>query len=197
MAQYHTIDYFHRSFSSDLQCETFHSKYNKWKKSKDIKLPFFMYLPHGSAISSNEAFHWLTNKDYIFAFNYTQEKWTLLSLPEEATTNTNRKQLVQYENKLALLSMEEELMELWVMQNYAKGLWNKRHRVKLNLIGNTNQLVDLYTSDVAFARGFCKVMWYNYINNSCTEVDTKVPITHLDEIFPFHSDSEYSFLGED
>ncbi|KAF5202317.1 F-box protein [Thalictrum thalictroides] len=185
-------------FSSHLQCEIYLSKYNKWKKSKDIKLPSTMYLPQGSAVSSNGALHWLTNEDCIFAFNYNQENWTLLSLPEEATMNTNnRKQLVKYEHKLALLSMGEEWMELWVMQNYAKRLWNKRLCVKLNPIVGNNELVDLYTSDVAFARGFCKVMWYNYINNSHTEVDTKFPITHLDEIFPFYSDSEYSFLGGD
>ncbi|KAF9612875.1 hypothetical protein IFM89_004291 [Coptis chinensis] len=159
--------------NNTLRIEIFYSKYNRWRRSKDIKLPHPTLILCGSAIFSNGAFHWLTNDDYVFAFDLNEANWITVLLPEEVVVmgEKNQKELVKYESHLALFFVGDEWIDLWVLD--ATEFWNKRKTIVVNNPDQCINFSDIYTSDVTFTTGFDKAMWYNLNNRSRTEVEVK------------------------
>lgn len=185
-----------------LRCEIFYSKTWTWRQLREINLPYDTSLELAPAVSACGSLHWLTyHRNSIFSFHENKESCSLISLPHLVYDNDRYKydmKLVEYEGKLALMCMgrEDRFMELWVMENYGKQLWNKRQTMSIETlrgeVPNTSPIA-LYNADVALIMEFYKVIFYNIKNGSTNILSLG---NYFDDcgIFPFQSDFEPSNL---
>lgn len=181
---------------SSLRCEVFDSESWGWKQLEEMYLPFGEILKSKPAISACGAFHWLTSKKNILAFNADDETWTMLSVPDVVNDESYYLQLAEYRGKLACLCEErgkEDCFELWVMEDYCgKKLWNKKLTVSTKPLQRAERFVNieaLYNAETALVSGYDRVYFYRFKDGCFDPVMLNNSVCGQG-IFPFQSDLE-------
>ncbi|XXG85030.1 hypothetical protein AAC387_Pa11g0201 [Persea americana] len=187
--QYKIIRFSQPNHNKDhLICEIFDSQSWKWRRSIDIKMGYFdELLSLGSGVLMNGSLHWLTNYNRIFAFDVANENWKMISLPQQQLSINEdflNKKVVEYEGYLSLCYYKETWMELWVMKDSIREVWERKKTI--NIEEYQPIFEDLYTSEVAFLLDVFKVIWYNFQLHKSTE--TKISRTIAQEAYIYKSD---------
>lgn len=179
----------------NLRCEVYDSEARGWKQLNNVALPNGIFLSFKPAVSACGALHWLLSDNRVFAFHVYEENWETFALPCPTSTDSesykhNLNKLVEYQGRLAwVCGQGEDLMELWVMEDYKNKVWSKRRIIRLIGLDLSTSLGTLCSNDVALMRGFYQITFYKFEDYSSKVVKLK-GICSPDEFFMLQSDSE-------
>ncbi|XP_057969548.1 F-box protein At5g49610-like [Malania oleifera] len=185
-------------FYYNLRCEVFDSENWAWKQLDDVNLPYSVFLQNEPAVVVGGMIHWLTTHDHLLTFRHDSESWSMVPVPHPLYQNSREYMyILEYKGRLAIVSDGGDTrMELWVAEDYEKGVWAKKHSLSMESVMEMDPYprpMDFYNSDVVLMIGyfrllFCKFQDQNF-NSNVTSVNVGMLPRH---IFCFGSDWEFT-----
>lgn len=100
------------------------------QRARSIECPYAERLVnHMVSVDLNGSIHWY-NGGMVVAFDTANESFRQILTPTPSATDCD---LFKFDGKLGLYTVDERptLVEIWVMEDYAREIWSRKHRVVL------------------------------------------------------------------
>ncbi|KAL9683117.1 hypothetical protein QQ045_014933 [Rhodiola kirilowii] len=187
-------------FNFNYICQVFDSeKPGKWRKlEQEIRLHKHYREEwidlHSPMVTVNLNLHILVGRYRILAFDLMTEEWNYISTPEPSCQGISvHCKLSKYQGKLSLIVEDkmEEIMTLWVMEDYKNKIWEKTYQLCTQEVHRIRRSVLPYrfcNSETVLFIDLFEFVLYNFRNGSYKKLH--LDPSHGVTVFGFESDFE-------